>query len=515
VRNCTRVIVVSLLAGAAIAWQAGRAGAQPPADGAVTPVRGAWTPRVIATSRPVTEVEPARPAAVQPARALPTDVPSVARTSADAPPGRAPLPDLARPAPSGASLTVEKVGPAAVPFGKPLTYDIVVRNTGAADAQQVRVEEQTPAGIGVTATEPRAEPHGNVLAWDLGRLAAGGEARLRVTLQPPADGDVSTTTTATCATVSTLQVRVTRPNLSLTVSDPAPAQVGQKVTFRIQVANNSAVPLTGLMLRARLAAGLQHPQGSQIEATIPTLAAGEVKLIPLDLVAVKAGRQTLAITVTPTGAAPASAEAGVELKDTASATAPAPVPSVVTGGPEVRPSLPPVAPPPERKPAVAPAVPPPSLPELPPQARAVPPPTEKPIASAGGTAVTLNLADAEAALEVGRETTYEIRVLNQGAAPTRDVLVKAVVPDEMALVKADGPGGQAGQVQGKQVAFGPLTSLDGQGQAVYRVRVKALKPGDGRFTALLQCGTMARPLSQEVNTRVYSDEAPGGLAMEK
>ena len=139
----------------------------------------------------------------------------------------------------------------------------------------------------------------------------------------------------------------------------------------------------------------------------------------------------------------------------------------------------------------------------------------KPIASAGGPAVSLDLADADAALEVGRETTYEIRVLNQGAVPTRDVLVKAVVPDEMALVRADGPGGQQAKVQGKEVAFGPLASLDGQGSAVYRVRVKALKPGDGRFQARLQCGEMARPLSQEVSTRVYTDEAPAGGAGQK
>jgi len=128
--------------------------------------------------------------------------------------------------------------------------------------------------------------------------------------------------------------------------------------------------------------------------------------------------------------------------------------------------------------------------------------------------VTLDLADPEPALEVGGETTYEIHVLNRGAAPTRDVLVQAVVPDEMTLLKADGPAGQAARVQGQQVAFGPLASLDGQDFAVYRVRVKATKPGDGRFTASLQCGTMARPLSQEVSTRVYTDQA-GGEPAEK
>jgi uncharacterized repeat protein (TIGR01451 family) len=129
------------------------------------------------------------------------------------------------------------------------------------------------------------------------------------------------------------------------------------------------------------------------------------------------------------------------------------------------------------------------------ESRAAPPP-----------AVTFTVADADPVLEVGRETTYEIRVLNQGAAPARDVLVRAVMPDEMDFVRAEGPPGRAVHVQGNQVAFEPLATLGGKDEAVFRVRARARKPGDGRFTARLQCEAMARPLSQELNTRVYGDD---------
>ena len=129
--------------------------------------------------------------------------------------------------------------------------------------------------------------------------------------------------------------------------------------------------------------------------------------------------------------------------------------------------------------------------------------------------MSLTVADTDQALEVGRETTYEIRVLNQGAASARDVLVQAVVPDEMDFVNAEGPGGRSVHVLGRQVAFEPLANLDGRREAVYRVRVKARKPGDSRFTARLQCEAMTRPLSQEVNTPVYSDELVGGASAKK
>jgi uncharacterized repeat protein (TIGR01451 family) len=524
VSNCTRFVVVSLLVGAALAWRAGGAAAQPGA--VVTPSQGAGPPRVIATSRPVNDVEPAKPAAVLPGRTAETDLPPVARV--------APSPDALRlvgngppqAAPPGACLVVERAAPAQVAAGKPLAYEIIVRNVGSAEAQRVRVEEQLPAGAVVTAAEPRPEARGGVLVWEAASLAPGAELRLRVTLQPPAEGDVAATATVTSAVTSTMRARVARSGLSLMVADAPPAQVGQKTIFRIQLANNTAAPLSRLMLRARLSAGLQHPQGSLIEAAIPALAAGEVKTVPLEVTAVKAGRGTLTATLTSPGAEQ-SADAVVEVTE---AAAPAPVPPVVKGSPEVKPtpvpspvvSPPPALPPstaPEKKPADAlPSLPPPPPPpELPlPQARVFPEASAgKPIASAGGPAVSLDLADAAAALEVGGETTYEIRVLNQGAAPTRDVLVRAVVPDEMALVRADGPGGQPARVQGKEVAFGPLPSLDGQGRAVYRVRVKALKAGDGRFTARLQCGEMARPLSQEVSTRVYSDDLPAVPPVQK
>jgi uncharacterized repeat protein (TIGR01451 family) len=514
--------MVSLLAGAALAWRVGSAGAQSPSGAVVTPVPGAWTPRVIATSRPVNNVEQPKPAAVLPGRPQESDIAPAARVASAE--SKTPSPEPLRlvgdkapreqTAPPGACLVVERVAPAQIAAGKLLSYEIVVRNVGAAEAQRVRVEEQVPAGAVVTLTEPRAEARGTVLAWDLGILAASAEARIHVSMQPSAEGDVSATATVTNATTSTLHTRVARAGVSLTVGDLPPTQVGQKATFQIRIANNTTAPLSGLVLRARLSAGLQHSQGSLIEAGLPALAPGEIKAVPLEVVAAKAGRSTLTATLTGAGTDSKTAEAAIEVSD-AAATAPAPVPSVVTGSPEVRPtplpgSSPTPAPPapPSPTPPPIPALPPP---ELLPQSRVFSPGrTEKPIASAGGSTVTLDLADAAAALEVGGETTYEIRVLNQGAAPTRDVLVQALVPDEMTLVRADGPGGQPAQVQGKQVAFGPLSSLDGQGRAVYRVRVKALKPGDGRFTARLQCGEMARPLSQEVSTRVYSGELPVG-----
>jgi uncharacterized repeat protein (TIGR01451 family) len=496
-------VVKSLLTGAAVAWCVPGAESQTTAGG--EPVRGAWTPHVIATARPATDANPPAAAAVPTVRQQPSDVPPAVRTGPttnDAAPLPPLSPDAVRlvsgpqhPAPAagpqGACLRVEKVAPAAVAPGKPLAYEIVVRNVGGAEAQRVRVEEQVPAGSAIVSAEPRPEVRGSVLFWDLGNLGAGAEARLRVSLQPPADGDVTTTAVVSCATTSILHTHVARSGLSLTVATPPPARVGDGVTFKIQLVNNGATPLRGLLLRARLADGLRHPAGSLLEATIPALAAGEVKSVPLELTAAKAGRLSLTASIAAPGGESVNGEAAVEVSGDAPAAPPAPAP------------VPPAAKPPEPPRGSSDALPPP-----------LPPPTDQTrspsAAPNGGAAVTFDVKDTDPVVEVGRETTYEIRVLNQGAAPTRDVLVRAVVPDEMTFVHADDPAGRPVKVYGQEVAFEPLASLGGRGEAVYHVRVKATKPGDGRFTARLQCAAMSRPLAQEVNTRIYTDQMAGG-----
>src|SRR5262249_9501943 len=150
------------------------------------------------------------------------------------------------------------------------------------------------------------------------------------------------------------------------------------------------------------------------------LAPGETKSVPLEAVAGRAGRLSLSASVTTSGGDSVSGDAAVEVSD----------PSAAPPGAQPAPPPVPVAPLPQ------PAAPSPAAPK-PAHAVPLPPPTDpmrsqsRSAALAGGTALTFDVKDADAALEVGRETTYEIRVLNQGAAPTRDVLVQAVLPDEM------------------------------------------------------------------------------------
>ncbi len=355
-RKNTRIIVGSLLAGALLAGGIGSAGAQSPAAG-VTPVPGAWTPRVIAVAHPVTDTLPPNIAPVVPVKPSAPGVLPIARASD-------PLPELGQPTGSGmqrvaavgtmpaACLTVEKLAPPTVTAGKPFVYDLVVRNVGASEALRVRVEEQIPEDASVTGADPRPDVHGNLLTWNLGSIAPGGETRLHVGLQPGGAGDLLTTAVVTCATSCTLRTRLARPALGLTATGPLSARAGESVTFTLQLTNNTSAPLRRVLLQARLSGGLRHPEGAQVEALLPLLAPGESKTVPLNVTAAQLGRQLLTASVTTAGADPVTAEAAVNVIE---GTPPAPVPSGVTGSPEVRPGSAPVAP---VTPAAPPALPP-------------------------------------------------------------------------------------------------------------------------------------------------------------
>ncbi len=402
---------------------------------------------------------------------------------------------------AGNGLVVEKMAPAVVAFGKPVNYEIVVRNAGTLAAQRVLLEEQLSPGVGVVSTEPAAEARGGNLVWSLGTLAAGAEMRFRVTVQPPGDGDLVTSAVVTSATTCPMRARVVRTGLSLNVTATPRTPVGGKVDFQIVIVNNTAAPVRGVRLQVQIPEGLQHEAGKLIEAKLPDLAAGEARAVPLKVTAVRPGTMVSLTSVAAQGIEPVVTQTSLEVTEATAAV----------GETKVQPKPAPLPPPSEDRPRnepsplttpVRPGAMPPGIDLLPAPTPAIPPRKAALPVPEGASTVKLDVVDVDKTLEVGSETTYEIRVSNEGAAATHDLLVHAELPDGMTLVSAEGPTPRL--VDGRQIVFQALGQLEPKQQAVYHVSVKALKPGDARFKAFLRSGPEQRPVSSELSTRVYS-----------
>ena len=113
------------------------------------------------------------------------------------------------------------------------------------------------------------------------------------------------------------------------------------------------------------------------------------------------------------------------------------------------------------------------------------------------------MVDLEDPIEVGAETTYEIRVVNQGTSPTTNLQIIATVPAGMTTRDATGPAPH--RLQGQQVIFEKLPSLAAKADALYRVKVVGDKPGDMRFKVQMTSDQLRSPVYEEESTRVYKD----------
>ena len=141
---------------------------------------------------------------------------------------------------------LQKIGPANLTVGQSLTYEIVLKNTGATPATQVRLEDELPTGARLLEASPRPDHSGSRLLWTLARLEPGEERHWRIRIHPAGAGEIrsSATVTYVAAVASTLRTQVAQPRLAVTLSGPESVQLGEPATFQIQVKNTGSGPAT-------------------------------------------------------------------------------------------------------------------------------------------------------------------------------------------------------------------------------------------------------------------------------
>jgi uncharacterized repeat protein (TIGR01451 family) len=447
-------------------------------------------------------------------------------------------------------MQLEKIGPAMSGIGQSLHYEIVVRNTGPVPLLNVRIEEQVPAGSRFLRAQPAPEHTGAPPSWSLGTLEPTQERHIQIEVQPASEGVLSSRATASFLVQAGMQTQVVDPRLALTVIGTEAAQVGDPVAFQIQVTNPGTGPATNVVVHDRLPPGLWYEQGSAIDAEIGTLAAGETKDLSLQTTAKQQGRQVNEFWVTGDGGLRASGCAAVNVTQPmlvlrqsgpqrrflereaefhlqvanpgTAVTNDVHVLDVLTGGLEfisasdggtydagtrtIQWRLPALEP--GHKHDLVVRVVPKAAGDLATKAlakadRGLEAHSEVVTHVEGMPALTLEVADMDDPIEVGAETTYEIRVKNQGTTAGSNVQVTAIVPDGMAIRDASGP--VPHHIDGAQVVFDKLHEVAPRGDAVYRVRVVGQKPGDLRFKVQLMADHLSRPVCEEESTRVYSD----------
>ncbi len=127
---------------------------------------------------------------------------------------------------------------------------------------------------------------------------------------------------------------------------------------------------------------------------------------------------------------------------------------------------------------------------------------ETAIVAEGVAAIRFEVVGLENPVSVGKEVTYEIRVLNSGTGPCSNVQLAAVLAEGTEFVGATTGTNQTGVAKavGQQLTFDLLPTLGVKGEMVYRVRVKGNAAGDLRFRVQLSCDQLKTPVVKEEST---------------
>ena len=122
----------------------------------------------------------------------------------------------------------------------------------------------------------------------------------------------------------------------------------------------------------------------------------------------------------------------------------------------------------------------------------------------GISAIMFEVVDIADPIEVGGETTYEVRVVNQGSKAAENVRIQVEIPPGMTAVSAGGPTKHA--IQGSRVQFMPLRRLAPKADTTYRILVRGDEAGDQRVVVQIITDEINKPVTKEESTRVYQDE---------
>jgi uncharacterized repeat protein (TIGR01451 family) len=130
--------------------------------------------------------------------------------------------------------------------------------------------------------------------------------------------------------------------------------------------------------------------------------------------------------------------------------------------------------------------------------------TQKAVTVEGIAALMFEVVDLQDPIEVGGETGYEIRVVNQGSKAAGNVQVAAIMPAGLRAIS--GQGETQHSVQADRVVFAPLAQLGPKAEATFRVQAQGVQAGDQRVRVQITTDEIREPVTKEESTRVYADQ---------
>ena len=190
------------------------------------------------------------------------------------------------------ALRLETIGPKAISVGKAATYRIRMVNPGSIAARQIEVTaildetvEILAANSRVGTVDHQTDPAGaRQVKWLLDTVSANSQheltLQLKVTVNKPLDLKVQWTHRPASITA---RVTVQQPQLMVNVDGPSEMRFGETKVFRVRLSNPGNGPADEVAVNISATGVNSQPK------TIGTLAAGESRVLELEMTAAQAG----------------------------------------------------------------------------------------------------------------------------------------------------------------------------------------------------------------------------------
>jgi uncharacterized repeat protein (TIGR01451 family) len=437
-------------------------------------------------------------------------------------------------------IRLAKSMPAEASLGGEFMAELTITASGC--AANVVVRDTVPAGASYVRSEPAATVEGNELVWKIGNMDAGQTIKGKVWFKAEKEG-----TLVNCASVSADPrvcgaTFVGKPALAIEKTGPETATLGSDVTYNIVVKNTGTAIARGVVVTDPVPTGMSHSSGkSELSFDVGDIAPGQSRPLAVTFKANQRGKVCNTATANSSNAGKVSDDActvvmvpGLKVEKTGtkeqilgrnadylitvsntgdttlnnvvvSDTAPAETSIVAAPGATLSGNR-----------ATW------TIAELKPGAKVTQTlkltskvagnHCNKVTASVGSlsdsaqactlwkgiAAILLEAVDDPDPIQVGENTTYTIRVTNQGFADIHNMKIVVTCDDQITPVSTP-----QGSISGKTVTFPVVATLPAKQMTSYSVIVKGAKAGDSRNKIVLTCDELTSSVEETESTTVY------------
>ena len=191
------------------------------------------------------------------------------------------------------ALTIERLSPREVQLNATADFEIIVKNVGRVDANEVRVLDRVPAGTEFISANPQPTqpPRDGRLQWDLGTLEPGQEKRIVLQIKPTQPGEIGSVAQVVFAAQASMRTRVTKPVLEIRHETGREVLIGDSVVLDVVVENKGDGPANEVIIQETVPQQLAYSDGSrELEYEIGTLMPGQSRRVQLGLRAASVGK---------------------------------------------------------------------------------------------------------------------------------------------------------------------------------------------------------------------------------